>query len=94
MPSLWEGFGLVLIEALYCMNKVVSTDCPGSPRELLSGVNNAMLSKNNDYNDLKNKIIKMISKNIYSNRLIKKKVRLKFSLENHINSYNKIISQL
>ena len=76
------------------MNKVVSTDCPGSPRELLSGVNNAMLSKNNDYNDLKNKIIKMISKNIYSNRLIKKKVRLKFSLENHINSYNKIISQL
>ena len=34
--SLWEGFGLVLVEALSMNLPVVSTDCKSGPREVLS----------------------------------------------------------
>jgi glycosyltransferase involved in cell wall biosynthesis len=35
LTSLREGFGLVLVEALYYGCRIVSTDCPSGPREIL-----------------------------------------------------------
>jgi glycosyltransferase involved in cell wall biosynthesis len=37
LSSAWEGFSVVIAEALSCGAQVVATDCPSGPAEILDG---------------------------------------------------------
>jgi len=46
LPSRWEGFGNVLLEAMALGKPVVAADCPGSPRWLLQDGRSGFLFEN------------------------------------------------
>lgn len=56
-----EGMPNVLVEALICGTRVVSTDCPSGPREILIGPLSRWLTPPNDVVALANKITEALS---------------------------------
>lgn len=60
LSSRYEGFGLVLTEALTMSVPCVSFDCPVGPNEIIINGENGLLSKPEDINDLAEKLIYLI----------------------------------
>lgn len=62
LSSRWEGFGLVLFEAMSSGLPIISSDIPVA-KELLEGEGVAVFFKSEDVNDLAQKMHKMINNN-------------------------------
>ena len=58
--SRFEGFGMVLLEAMSYGLAVVSFDCPCGPKDLIDNYKNGILVEKNDTEQLANAIIKLI----------------------------------
>ena len=93
--SLWEDPGFVMIESAFTKKIIISSDCPNGPKEFIENNLAGYIYKNNDVNDLVNKINLFLSddeKNIFlkkKNAIIKSK---NYTLFNHFSNFNKILN--
>lgn len=85
--SKYEGFGLVLVEALILNTRVISSDCPTGPREILENGELGELFNIGDYNSLS----KYLLIEDTSNSKILSRIE-KYSVKNIIKEYEKIIN--
>lgn len=91
--SFYEGFGLVLVEAMICNKIVLSSNCPVGPKEILEKNNCGILFKMKDENDLSEKLEKLLLNQKlmeeYRNRIIERIDE--FKADNVMKEYDKVI---
>ena len=92
LPSLYEGFGIVLVEALSLGKTVVSTDCKSGPSEIIGKNEYGYLCSVNNKEDLYNNIIKALN-----NPIIEEKAKsraIEFSIDNIAIQYINLIKTI
>jgi glycosyltransferase involved in cell wall biosynthesis len=67
--SLFEGFGVVIVEALAVAVPVVSTDCPSGPREILNGGEFGLLTPVGDADALADALFRVLTDEALSRSL-------------------------
>jgi glycosyltransferase involved in cell wall biosynthesis len=95
-PSLFEGFSLVICDAMASGAVAISTDCPAGPSEIINHEINGILVKNNNSSFLKNEILRILdNKTLREN--IKKAGRKRvfdFDINKTVKQYEKLLEVL
>ena len=89
LSSKVEGFGLVLVEALYCGTKVISSNCPTGPSQILLNGDAGELFEVSNIKELLNKLEIIINKKYKKNKIDETLKR--YTRENFINNFRKVI---
>ena len=78
--SKFEGFGLILVEAMILDSLVISSDCPVGPKEILENGDSGILFKTGDEYNLAEVVIKMQKNN-------EEILKIKENMKKHILKY-------
>ena len=89
LSSKVEGFGLVLVEALYCATKVISSNCPTGPSQILLNGEAGELFEVSNVAELLNKL-EIIHNKEYNKAKIEETLK-RYTRENFINNFRKVI---
>ena len=90
LPSLWEEVGFVMVEASFCNNFIISSNCKNGPEEFLENGSAGLIFNNNTKDKLSEKLIEFKKLNnsiIFKKKILAKKNCSKFTMFNH---YKKI----
>ncbi len=96
LSSLWEGFGLVLVEAMSLGMPVVSTDCDYGPNEIIENGKSGLLVPVADPPELASAILRLIrDERLRANLAVEAKKRSRyFSRERMVSGYEEIFVNL
>jgi glycosyltransferase involved in cell wall biosynthesis len=91
-PSIWEGFGLALIQAMACGRPVISTKTGIAPEIIVSGENGILVTAGNP-DELSDAVIKLLSNGKSAEGMgeaAKKLVTERFSEKKMVEGYEKV----
>ena len=70
LPSRWEGFGHVVVEAMAAGTPVVAFDCPHGPRDIIEHGESGLLAEADNENDLTTAIHRVLHDSTFARRLV------------------------
>lgn len=96
LPSSWEGFCVVIVEAMACGVPVISTDCPSGPGELITNNINGLLVPVNDIDAMADAILRLLNNTSLRRRLAEagRKRAEDFRVEKMIEAYQKLFEKV
>lgn len=92
LPSIWEGFGIVILEAFRSKVTVIASNIEG-PAELIQHSKNGLLFNVNDHEDLAEKLYSLIKNKSLLTRLGSEGFKT-FTKKYHINNYVEKLQKL
>ena len=95
LPSLWEEVGFVMVEASFCNNFIISSNCKNGPEEFLDNGSGGLIFNNNEKNELFKKLIefkKLNDATILEKKILAKKKCSNFTMFNHFKKLNYILN--
>ncbi len=96
LPSLWEGFAVVIIEAMACGVPVISTRCPYGPEEIITDGLNGLLVPEGDVEGMAQAILQLLSHEPLRKQLAGEGRRRAedFKVERMVSQYEKLFEQV
>lgn len=96
LPSLYEGFGNVIVEAMVCGTPVISTDCPHGPNEIITSEDLGILVPVKDAKKLVD-AIELLINDVEKRNLISKKAKtraLDFKVSNIAKEHDELFQEI